>query len=113
MLNFRDELNKIKQDQKDEFDNQLIMTECLEALLCEFRRMKTVKSETFFFFRIHGDKVMKVTDNENKVLFEQEFQDGEKAKKFMAQIKKYFRDQNYKVEEFYFQRADFCLEIVI
>lgn len=112
MLNFRDELDKIIQDKKEEFQNQAIMTECLKTLLSEFRKMKTVQSKTFFF-HIHGGKTLKVTDRDNKTLFEQSFQSDEETQKFVEQIKKYFRDQNYKVEEFYFQRKDFCLEIEI
>lgn len=112
MLNFRDELGKIIQDKKGEFQNQAIMTDCLKVLLSEFRKMKTVQSKTFFF-HIHEGKTLKVTDIDNKTLFEQSFQSNGEAKKFVEQIKKYFRDQNYKVEEFYFQKEDFCLEIEI
>lgn len=112
MLNFRDELSKIIQDQKEEFENQSIMTECLEALLFDFRKMKKAQSKTFFF-RVHENQKLKVMDSDNKVIFEQDFQNEKKAKKFMLQLQKYFSDQNYKVEPFYFSNWDFCLEIVI
>lgn len=112
MLNFRNELGKIVQDKKDEFQNQEIITNCLKALLSEFRKMKTVQSKTFLF-RIDGNKKLKVEDGDNKIIFEQDFQNDEKAKKIMAQIKKYFKEQNYKVEDFYFQKECFCLEIEI
>lgn len=113
MLDFRVELNKIQEAKRVQSCNRAI-TGCLRALLSDFRKMETVHSKSYYFRRYEGRRLVVIDcEGEGKILFEQTFKNVSEIDECMEQIKKYFTEQDYKVDETNCRVGDFSIYIEV
>lgn len=108
MLNFRDELRKIKEE-KFNVENYQIVEECLEAVLAVLKEQNMLQfyAEQTFYFGNDGEKPILYIEKENDIIFQKELENMEKVEIILTILKGEFSSQGYKIQGQYRHKSFF------